>query len=152
MYIPFTGEFYWIKDGAHHNSNMKAGERAGQVNSKGYLHIYFDGKSYKAHRLAYILTEGREPKGLIDHIDGNKLNNIWTNLRECNSSQNAWNQKCSKNNLLGVKGVRKLPSGSYFATITKGTERWTRTSRSLEAAVEWLSKKRKELHGKYARD
>ena len=42
---------------------------------------------------------------ILDHIDGNKLNNRIENLRECTEVQNCYNAKTPKNNTSGIKGV-----------------------------------------------
>jgi uncharacterized protein YigA (DUF484 family) len=42
---------------------------------------------------------------LIDHIDGNKLNNRIENLREASKQENCQNQKVRLTNSSGVKGV-----------------------------------------------
>lgn len=41
----------------------------------------------------------------VDHIDGDGLNNQKRNLRSCSSGQNSYNQRKSKNNTSGFKGV-----------------------------------------------
>lgn len=52
---------------------------------------------------------------IIDHIDGNGLNNCKSNLRICNHSQNNMNKRIPITNTSGFKGV------SYY----KKTNNWT---------------------------
>ena len=69
------------------------------LNRDGYLYISFSnrGKSctLKVHRLVCEhFCEGKtEERNHVDHIDGNKLNNVYTNLRWCTHHENilfAW--------------------------------------------------------------
>lgn len=52
---------------------------AGPVDSRGYGHLAFEGKNWRAHRLAYTLTLGPIPKGdghhgtVVMHACDNKL-------------------------------------------------------------------------------
>jgi len=57
---------------------------------------------------------------MIDHADGNGLNNQKSNLRICTSSQNIANTKISCDNTTGFKGVayHKL-QGKYTARVQK---------------------------------
>lgn len=51
------------------------------------------------------------PKGMVvDHIDGDVLNNVRSNLRICTQSQNTKNQRKPKNNTSGFKGVYRCSS------------------------------------------
>lgn len=66
----------------------------GQVQNAGYLAITMPGKTWLAHRLIYTHSHGTIPaKMVIDHKDGNKLNNSIDNLQALTHSQNikkAW--------------------------------------------------------------
>jgi hypothetical protein len=65
-YNPISGEFTWLKSyGAR-----KIGGTAGTITTSGYLRIFINGRHYAAHRLAWIITFGVEPEGIIDHING----------------------------------------------------------------------------------
>jgi hypothetical protein len=70
----------------------------------GYIHIKIKAKAFKAHRLIFLYHNGYLPD-LIDHIDGNKLNNRIENLREASKQENCQNQKVRLTNSSGVKGV-----------------------------------------------
>ena len=62
---------------------------------RGYLATRVCGKIVTMHKVVWILTTGKQPAdGMeLDHIDGNKQNNIHTNLREVNHSTNMHNCK-----------------------------------------------------------
>ena len=62
------------------------------------------------------LVTNAPPHLMVDHIDGNGLNNKKTNLRLCNNQQNCMNQKPRGGRK--YKGISKLPSGKYRARVT----------------------------------
>ena len=56
---------------------------------------------------------------VIDHIDGNTLNNRKTNLRVCTVQQNGCNHKMSKKNTSGISGVYfSSKYNKWYAQIT----------------------------------
>ncbi len=69
--------------------------------------IHIDGKKKNvfAHRIAWVLHYGEWPKGQIDHIDGNGLNNRLVNLRDVSHAENQRNQKLHSRNKSGYRGV-----------------------------------------------
>jgi len=103
-YSPETGEFQW----AAPRPKVKVGQKAGYLKkNKGYIYIEIDGKSYSAHRLAWFYVTGNMPIDQIDHINRNKSDNRFENLREATRGQNRANSKST--NKHGLKGVRLLP-------------------------------------------
>lgn len=69
------------------------------------------------HRIILQTTQ------LVDHKDGNGLNNSRSNLRPCTYSQNQWNRKLNKNSTSGFKGVSFYkPSGRWLACIRANKE------------------------------
>ncbi|ATM92202.1 hypothetical protein CRN78_17390 [Klebsiella aerogenes] len=70
----------------------------------GYYCLNLFKRSRLAHRMAYYYMTGRLPEK-VDHIDGNRLNNEWKNLREATHSENMWNTGMITTNASGVKGV-----------------------------------------------
>jgi hypothetical protein len=76
------------------NQHSKKGEwfeRSNKPNFHGYIQIKIGGKMYYAHRLIIEAFVG-ESEQEVDHIDRNKLNNNFQNLRYCTSSENSLNR------------------------------------------------------------
>lgn len=60
------------------------------------------------HRVILETSKGLE----TDHINGDKLDNRRSNLRECTVSQNAMNKKVNLSSSSGYKGVQSFKEGS----------------------------------------
>jgi hypothetical protein len=101
FYDDLTGFFTWL---VKPNGRLKIGDIAGGLHHSGYWNLRFLNKNYSSHRLAFLYMTGSIPE-YVDHIDGNKNNNSWANLRECTHSQNHFNCKIKSNNTSGYKGV-----------------------------------------------
>lgn len=91
----------------NYGSGGKAkGSVAGSTASHyGYVHICIDRKMYKAHRLAFLWMTGDFPVGEVDHLDGDRANNSWGNLREVTRSENSRNCCLRSDNNSGEVGV-----------------------------------------------
>lgn len=84
------------------------------LSKTGYPVAMINHKTVKLHR--YLLD--CSPKDIVDHIDGNPLNNTRKNLRICTQKQNSRNCKIAKNNTTGYPGVSLIKkSGRYRARI-----------------------------------
>jgi hypothetical protein len=105
-----TGKIFWK---LNKGSTGKAGNEAGGQNC-GYIRIKLNRKSYKAHRIAWLLTYGSWPEDQIDHINGNGLDNRLENLRAVSSGENLRNQKIPKNNTSGTIGVSFNKREQYY--------------------------------------
>lgn len=89
------------------------------ANDKGYLCAYIGNRRVVAHRVAWALMTGKFPVEGLDHIDGDRTNNRWSNLREANPTQNMCNSATKRkvNDLpRGVVPVKKVRS-SFLARI-----------------------------------
>ena len=66
----------------------------GTIRKSGYWEIKLSGKIFKVHRLIYFLINPDADQSLdVDHLDGNKLNNTYKNLRLCTKRINSKNRK-----------------------------------------------------------
>ena len=72
--------------------------------SDGYYIGTIDGTFYKLHRVIWKIMTGIDPDQ-IDHIDGNRQNNKFTNLRDVTLAENAKNRAIPSNNKSGCIGV-----------------------------------------------
>lgn len=100
-----TGEFFWKVP----VRGIKPNSQAGSINDQGYLCIRIDGILYRAQRLAWLYVYGCWPEGVIDHIDGARLNNVISNLRDVSKSENQKNLGKNKRNKSGETGIMWYP-------------------------------------------
>lgn len=124
-YDPETGIFTWVfSKNAHYP--IVLGNRADTI-SKGYCRVGIKRVRYAAHRLAWLYMTGEWPKNMVDHINGNPLDNRFCNLRDVTASVNLQNQrKASPRNKLGFLGVSfNKKSRKYDAFIcTNYQKKW----------------------------
>jgi hypothetical protein len=149
-YEPETGSFYCVVD---RRNGLKAGDRAGTECGRGWRQMMVDRRLYKAHRLAWLYMTGSFPAKQIDHINGNRADNRWCNLREADQFQNAANRKRPVNNTSGVPGVgfykRNGKWGAHITALNK--RRFLGLFDSKDAAT--LARQQAEIHyfGEYRR-
>ena len=134
---------------ATQSPNAKIGEVAGWIDNTGYMKVRVDGKTLLVHRVIFLMTTGTLPT-LVDHIDGDILNNKPDNLREASKSQNRWNCKPNKGSQSGVKGVY-FDRGRWKALVNyKGRRYYLGMFSSVKEAATVVNEKYKELHGEFA--
>jgi len=106
-YDTHTGAFKWEISRGSAKKGRIADSTSTCLSGKTYINIMIDGKSYRAHRLAWLYTTGEFPINEIDHIDGNGLNNRFGNLEQATDESNAKNNRMYSSNKSGVTGVRE---------------------------------------------
>lgn len=136
----------------HYNS--PAGRWVGHTNGKtGYRHLNIAGSKHYEHRLVWLWHNGTMPL-YIDHIDGNKSNNVIGNLRECTHSQNHGNMGKPRTNSSGFKGVSKIKGGRKWRARIKvgGKEQSLGAYSTKEEAHEAYKRKAREVFGEFAKE
>lgn len=101
-YDPETGEWMWA---ATLSARRVTGQAAGGITDAGYRSIRVNGNLFRAHRLAWLYMTGEWPAEQIDHVNGERSDNRWINLRAATEQQNKANTRVSANCKSGVKGV-----------------------------------------------
>lgn len=77
-------------------------------NNKGYaMYTYYDQKGVRHEVYMHRWIMGVFGRQVVDHIDGNRLNNTRANLRVCSQQQNLRYRRCFRNNASGYKGVTR---------------------------------------------
>lgn len=91
-YDPDTGDFLRLITTSH---NAKEGTIAG-CNSRGYLVFSIDGSLNFAHRMAWLYMTGELPLNHVDHINGVKSDNRFSNLRDVTNAINTQNTRTAR--------------------------------------------------------
>ena len=123
-----TGEIFWRPrpgSGAETArwNKRHAGKLAGGTGCQdGYrrIQVIFHGRKcgVRCHRLIWFAAHGSDMPEMLDHINGNGLDNRLENLRPADKRLNAENQRAARSdNATGVLGVR--PHGNKFRAVIR---------------------------------
>lgn len=136
-YNPDTGLFTRLKDG-----------KVWGPGRDGRVVIGAGGEMFLAHRLAWFYVTGSWPKEQIDHINRDRSDNRWSNLREATQLENQQNKVAYSSNTSGHKGIRFDPrwSGRYCADICLNGVKHRARFKTLDEAIEWRTQKEQDLH------
>lgn len=117
-FYPATGLFTWKKIAP--KNRARVGDPAGSISVQHKhrrLVLWLLGRRIYGSRAAYIYVHGDIPQtALVDHIDGDTLNDRISNLRLASSTQNVWNRIQRKGTLYAM-GVTKSERGRFKARI-----------------------------------
>lgn len=140
-YNPETGELTWLQK-SHKNSSIKPGDPVGSVNGQNYLQSRVDGKWYRVHRLCWFWVHGEWPE-VVDHVNGNRLDNRLENLRATNVGGNNHNYQKHREGI--PPNVSKRKDGKYEAYISASS---SLTGKKIHLGV-FRSKKKAECTAAY---
>lgn len=113
----YDGNLSWKERPRHHFKSdgrhkwflsRFANKPAGSIcKPTGYHQVGVSGQVIGAHRILYMLYNNIiiPDKLQVDHVDGNRTNNIFKNLRLGTRRENGYNTGKRKDNTTGYKGV-----------------------------------------------
>lgn len=137
------GKPYWLIQPRLYNP-VDTAIPAGSIRPDGYRVLKYQGRQVLAHRFSYWLAHGCLPK-LVDHRNRVKDDNTPGNLRAATDSQNKQNMDLRKNNTSGIRGVGAFRRG-FRGRITIDYKEYSKTFKTLEAAVQWRKEQAELLH------
>lgn len=148
-YDPETGVFRRL---ARTSNRISEGEIAGGIcRIHGYRTINVAGARVRAARLAWAFMTGEYPKGCIDHINRNRADDRWANLRLADHSTNGANMAMNHGNKAGLKGATLTSRGRFVARIgVKGTARYLGVFDTPQQAHERYYQEAQKVFGDYA--
>ena len=95
----------------------KSGQKTCSPNRKSYSQVILNGKPEREHRVIWALHKGYWPT-VIDHVDGNKLNNKIENLEEVDHKTNIRRASSKK---AGVRFDTRLNKWTAKITVENRT-------------------------------
>lgn len=136
-WVEFRDTGYKVSDDGY-IMNPKGRILRNQNRGNGYKYVNIKGKTYSVHRLvAECFIQNPNGLSFVNHKDGNKQNNVVSNLEWCNRS---YNQQHAYIN--GLQTAKK----SWNNSLSKAVEMFTRNGNfvrrfgSLADAVRFLRK------------
>jgi hypothetical protein len=159
-YVPETGTLTWkARPREHfksaHNwarwNTMFANTEAGSVNSRGYICVLINSRSYLLHRIVWKISTGDDPPSQLDHKDGTRTNNRLTNLRIATESEQMWNSGHRRDTVSGRRGV--FPHGGKWraAICVNGQRQHLGHFSTVEEASSAYESAARSAHGEFYR-
>jgi hypothetical protein len=146
-YNPETGVFTWLES----RGSVKKGSIA-STRYNNYLGMGVDGTTHYAHRLAFLYMEGAFPEFEADHINSDKIDNRWSNLRKATRSQNMRNVGVKKRSTSCIKGVRFIKKRNKWSARIRhhGKQHWLGVFDTAEHASEAYKNAADRYHGEFS--
>lgn len=162
-YFPLTGDLFWRpKPRAEFTLDRiwrmwctkNLGHRAGYqvtINGISYWKVSADRREFFQHRLIWKLVTGDDPP-MVDHVDGNGLNNRWRNLRLATKPENARNSVRHRDRTSALpKGVYRHRSRFVASIMVDRVNHRLGSFSTVEEAAAAYAEAANRLHGEFAR-
>ena len=105
-YNPLTGELFSSQGALDAPSDS------------GYKRVVIQNSLFPQHRVIWKWVTGKDPQQFIDHINQDKKDNRWWNLRDVPCAVNMRNRKATKLTRKAVQGIKaRIAAGDRAVTI-----------------------------------
>ena len=150
-YDPESGEFWRRHPDGHKRP------RCDFISNQGYRVLHLFKGRILAHRAAWFYMTGAWPRETVDHINGDRDDNRWVNLREATVAQNVRSRRTPITNTSGFKGVyynpNRSPGHRWVAQLWAfGKNKCLGGFRTRRQAHNAYVKAAKEAFGEFAHD
>lgn len=149
-YNPDTGSLTWkVTKG----SVALAGQSPKSLGAHGYPRVFVNGKHYRQHRVIWLIVTGKWPEQYIDHINGERSDNRWCNLRAATQSENMHNSRKPVTNTSGRKGAFWSKASQKWMSQIKVNGRMVYLGlfASVDEAGDAYANAARRYYGEYAR-
>lgn len=129
-YNPKTGELFWKErdrkffktngEFIRWNNRYRGKPALNSVMKGGYLNGAIFKVIYQTHRVIWKMVTGSDPKEILDHINGNRTDNRWCNLREATFAQNVGNRFGNKETSSKYRGASWCERDKFWASYCAG--------------------------------
>lgn len=148
-----NGRIFWRSPPPNrsHLTGTEAGFARLSRNGKFYWIIKINRRPCGRGVLIFFVRRGRMPFPMLDHENGDSLDDRPSNLRDADRFQNAWNIRSRKKASPLPMGVRQARSGRFVSRISHYGKKITiGTFDTSVAAAEAYQQKRKLLFGPFS--
>lgn len=117
------------------NSRFACKPALSSSSNLGYLQGALFGQHCKAHRVIFKLMLGIEAEE-VDHLNGDRKDNRWENLRAVSRDANQQNRALRLDNVTGHHGISETDAGTYRVTFgAEGAKKYIGTFESIDTAI-----------------
>ncbi|WP_420908371.1 HNH endonuclease [Aureimonas altamirensis] len=93
---------------------------------------------------------GAMPDAYVDHVNWDKSDNRWSNLRQATPAQNMWNRRAPQTSATGCKGVERILDRYRARIKANGRRHDLGCYDTLEQASRAYQDAAKRYHGDFA--